>query len=185
MRALAPVLLLALTAAAQPPVIPDFVRMKKLKDEIASRIAQLKAEEDFASKPDQEKMLLAYERGDKKFGNQQLTGVLVVKTCLVSWADVQQAQPTEAAKRVLAKLPEVFHERYARWVEIPRDRKDVSKFLLDELDSDFLHVRAAAFASLQKIYKMTNTGLMYVPDMNKKDRQDAIKNWRNFVKKQK
>jgi len=184
MRALAPVLLLALAAAAQPPVVPDFVRMRKFKDDVASRIAQLKADEEYASKPDQEKMLLAFEKGEKMFGKQPLTGVLVVKTCLMKWADVQQAEPTEAAKRVLAKLPLVLNDRYAKVVEVPKDRKDISKDLLEALDSEFLHVRSAAFESLKKIYR-TEVGFMYVADMNKKERQAAIENWRKFVRKQK
>ena len=184
MRALAPVLLLALAAAAQPPVIPDFVRMKKFKDDIASRIAQLKADEEYASKPDQEKMLLAFEKGEKTFGKLRLTGVLVVETCLMKWADVQQADPTEAAKRVLAKLPLVLWERYGKVVDVPKDRKDMSKDLLDALDSEFLHVRSAAFESLKKIYR-TEVGFMYVPDMNKAERKGPIENWRKFVRKQK
>ncbi len=183
MRLLAPLLLLALAVAAQPPVVTDFVRMRKFKDNISSRILQLEAEEDFASKPREEKMLLAFAKGEKKFENEQLTGKLVVMTCLVKWADVQQPQPTEPGKRVLTLLPEVLFDKYGRAIEVPRDRKDVSKFLLDALDSDFLHIRAAAFESLRKVYR-TQSGYMYVPDMTKKQRAEPIKTWRKFVGKQ-
>lgn len=180
MRPFAPLLLLALAAAAQPPVVTDFVRMRKFKDNIASRIMQLKAEEDFASKPFEEKMLLAFEKGD----NKKFTGKLVVMTCFVNWADVQQAEPTEAGKRVLAKLPEALYKRYGEAIDIPKDRKEMSKFLLDALDSDFLHIRAAALESLKKVYR-TQSDMMYVPDMTKKERVDSIRAWRKFVARQK
>jgi hypothetical protein len=184
MRATGLVLLLSLAAAAQPPVVTDFVRIRKLKDTIASRIAQYTAEEEFAKKPPEEKMLLAFLRGEKKFGKDDLTGKLVVTTCLVKWEDVQQAQPTEAGKRVLALLPDVLYERYAKTIDVPKDRKDISKVLLDALDSDFLHVRSAAFESLKKIYR-TQSGWMYVADMTKKERAEPIRNWKKFIDKQK
>jgi hypothetical protein len=184
MRPLASLLLLALVAAAQPPVVPDFVRMKAFRDEVLTRLAQLKADEEFASKPPEEKMLLAFLNGDKKFGNELLTGKLVVTTCLMKWADVQRAEPTEAGKRVLAKLPEVLSKRYGEAIDVPKDRKDVSKFLLDALDSDFIHVRAAALESLMKMYR-TGQAFMYVADMNKKARAEPIKTWRKFVGRQK
>ncbi len=184
MRSSFALLLLALAAAAQPPVVPDFVRLRKFKDDIASRLVQLKNAEDFASKPMEEKMLLAFLDGQKEFGNEKLTGTLVVKTCLMKWADVQQAQPTEAGKRVLGKLPEVLYKRYTDVIDIPKDRKDVAKDLLKALDSDFFHVRAAAFESLKKMYR-TGSGFMYVPEMTKKERAEPIKAWTKFVNRQK
>jgi len=184
MRAMGLLLLLALAAAAQPPQVTDFVRLRKFKDNIATRIAKYTAEEEFARKPAEEKMLLAFLQGEKKFGKEDLTGKLVVTTCLVKWADVQQPQPTEAGKRVLALLPDVLYERYAKTIDIPKDRKEVSKVLLDALDSDYLHVRSAGFESLKRIYR-TQSGWLYVPDMTKKERAEPIKNWRKFVGKQK
>ncbi len=184
MRPLATLLLLALVATAQPPVAQGFVRMKRFKDEILTRLAQLKADEEFASKPIEEKMLLAFLNGDKKFGNEQLTGKLVVTTCLMKWADVQRAEPTEAGKRVLAKLPEVLSKRYGEAIDVPRDRKEVSKFLLDALDSDLVHVQQAALDSLMKMYR-TGQAFMYVPGMNKKQRAAPIKSWTKFVLRQK
>jgi len=182
MRVAGLVLLVALAAAAQPPAVTDFVRMRKLKDNIASRIAQYTADEEYAKKPPEEKMLLAFLRGEKKFGKDDLTGKLVVTTCLVKWEEVQQPQPSEAGKRVLALLPDVLYERYAKTIDVPKDRKDISKVLLDALDSDFLHVRSAAFESLKKVYRTQNG--MYRPDMTKKQRAEPIRYWNKFIDKQ-
>jgi hypothetical protein len=142
----------------------------------------LKGEEEYALKPREEKMLLAFGKGDKKFEGKNLDGEQVVATIL-KWGDVLQDPPTEAGKRVLASLPNVLYDRYAKAIEIPRDRKDVSLKLCDALDSDLIHVRESAFEALKKIYR-TPSGFMYVVDMDKKARQDAIKSWRNYVRKQ-
>jgi hypothetical protein len=176
--------LLAGAAVAQPPEVKDFRRLRKFRDDIASEIVQFKEAEEFALKPREEKILIAYDKGDKKFENKSLTGPLVLETCFLKWDQVQQAEPSEAAKRVLAKLPDVFFKKYAQAIEVSkRERKSVSLDLVDALDSDYLHVRACAFDALKKMYR-TPSGFMYVETMDKKGRQDAIKLWRKFVLKQ-
>ncbi len=183
MRLLAPLLLLAMVADAQPPVVRDFRRLRKLRDDIASQYASLKGQEEYALKPREEKMLIAFGKGEKKFEGKTLDGETVVATIL-KWDQVLQDPPTEAGKRVLADLPNVLFERYGKAIEIPKDRKDVSLKLCDGLDSDSIHVRQSSFEALKRIYR-TPSGWMYVPDMDKKGRQDAIRSWRNHVRKQK
>lgn len=183
MRALAALLFLALAAAASPPAVPDFMRLKTFREKVLGRIQLLAVEEDFAKKPDEEKMLIAFGAGEKKFGSQELTGVLVVKTCL-KWADVQSETPTDAGKRALALLPDALGRRYAQVIEVPKDRAAVAKLLLEGLDSDFTPVRAASIAAIMRIYRKTDA-MMYEPGMaNKKDRAEAIKKWQKFVSKQ-
>lgn len=176
-------LLLAVAAAAEPPAVKDFRRLKELRDDVAGRAQKFLDAEEYAKKPREEKMLIAFERGEKRFENKPLSGELVVQTCLMKWAEVQQAEPTEAGKRVLGKLAPVLFEKYGKAIEVPKDRKDVGKLLCDALDSDFLQVRAAAFDALKLMYR-TPSGFMYVETMDKKARREAIATWKKFVSKQ-
>lgn len=183
MRQAVAVLLLATIAAAQPPAVKGFRRLRSLRDDIATKFVSLKEQEEFALKPREEKMLLAFGKGEKKFEGKALDGEQLV-VALFKWADVTQDPPTEAGKRVLAEIPNVLYDRYGKAIEVPKDRKDVALKLCDALDSDIIHIRTCAFEALKKIYK-TPSGWMYVPDMDKKARQDSIKSWRNFVRKHK
>lgn len=183
MRVRFALLALAAAAAAQPPAVPDFVRLKGFRDTLSSRMQQLAADEDFARKPDEEKMLISFDRGDKKLGKDDLTGVLVVRTIL-KWADVQNEKPTDAGKRALALLPDALGRRYAQVIDVPKDRQAVAKLLLEGLDSEFTPVRAASIASIMRIYRKTDP-MMYEPTMNKKERAEAIKKWQKFVTKTK
>jgi hypothetical protein len=182
MRLVVPLLLLSLVADALPPDVKGFRRLKKLRDDIASAHATLKQQEEFALKPREEKMLIAFGKGEK-FEGKKLEGEKVVEMIL-KWDQVLSDPPAEAGKRVLAELPGVLFERYAKAIEIPKDRRDVSLKLCDALDSDSIEVRRCAFEALKKIYR-TPSGWMYVPEMDKKGRKDAISSWRNYVKKQK
>ena len=67
MRLLPPLLLLAIVADAQPPVVRDFRRLRAFRDDIATQHASLKQQEEFALKPREEKMLIAFGKGEKKF----------------------------------------------------------------------------------------------------------------------
>jgi len=183
MRLLVPLLLLSIVVDAQPPAVQDFRRLRKLRDDIASQYASLKEQEEYALKPREEKMLIAFEKGEKKFEGKALDGPKVVDAVL-KWDQVLQAEPTEAGKRVLAELPNVLFKRYAQAIEVPKDRKEVSLKLCDALDSDYIHVRASAFEALKRVYR-TPSGFMYVVDMSKKDRKDAISSWKKYVNKQK
>jgi hypothetical protein len=182
MRLLLPVLLLSIVADAQPPAVRDFRRLRGLRDDIARQYASLKEQEEFALKPREEKMLIAFGKGEKKFEGKALEGPKVVEAIL-EWDQVLSDPPTEAGKRVLTELPNVLHDRYNK-IEIPKDRRDVALKLCDALDSDAILVRLCAFEALKRIYR-TPSGFLYVVDMDKKGRQDAIKSWRNHVKKQK
>jgi hypothetical protein len=184
MRFPAAVLLLAGAAVAQPPVAKDFVRMKELREKIAIRTAQLQEKEEYEKKPREEKILIAFERGEEKFDKiPKLTGKVVVETCL-EWAEIQQAEPTEAGKRVLARLPLALEKRFAQVLEVNRkDRYDASQPLLEGLNSDFPLVRVAAFESLKKMYR-TQNAQFYVPSMDKKARQKPISEWKKFVQNQ-
>jgi len=183
MRALIPVLLLSLAAGAQPPAVKDFRRLRVLRDNIASKYRQLKDAEDFALKPPEEKMLIAFANGDKKFDGKPLSGKLVVTTCLKNWDAVQQAEPTDPVKRVLEKLPDVLFQKYTKAIEVPKDRKEVALVLVDALDSDLPHIRVAAFESLKLMYH-TPSGFFYVVTMSKKERKEPISKWKRFVSKQ-
>ncbi|HEX5137750.1 MAG TPA: hypothetical protein VFY93_12300 [Planctomycetota bacterium] len=183
MRPALPLLLLAIAVVAQPPKVEDFRRMKELRSDMADRHALLKDREEYALKPREEKMLILFDRGEEKFEGKKLDGASLVVTIL-KWDQVNQEPPTEAGKRVLADLPNVLFRRYGQAIEVPRDRKEVCLKLCDALDSDFTLVRASAFDALKKIYR-TPSGFMYNVDMTKKERQDPIKSWKNYVKKQK
>lgn len=176
--------LLAAVTAAQPPESKEFRRMKDLKDRIASRSAQLKAQAEFEAKPREEKIVILFNRGEKKFERSNLTGEYIVETALLKWAEMQQAVPTPAARRVLATLPDTLARRYTAAVEIDkRDRYGASKELLRGLDSEFIHVRAAAFDALKKIYR-TQSGFMYSEKMDKRERRDPIKKWERFIERE-
>ena len=86
MRATLALALLACAAAATPPAVPDYMRLRALREQVQSRVQLLLAEEDFARKPDEEKMLIAFQKGEKQLGKTVLTGEGVVKTCL-KWPD--------------------------------------------------------------------------------------------------
>jgi hypothetical protein len=182
MRLLVPLLLVSVVAGAEPPAVPGFRRLRELREDIAGEYVTLKQREEFALKPREEKMLIAFAKGEK-FENKTLDGEKVVEMIL-KWDQVRADPPTEAGKRVLGELPTVLFDRYGKVIDIPRDRRDVSLKLCDALDSDAIEVRRCAFEALKKIYR-TPSGFMYVPDMDKKGRQDAVKSWRNHVKKQK
>jgi hypothetical protein len=183
MRACLALLLLALAAAAAPPHVPEYMRLRSLRDKVQSRIQQLQQEEEFARKPEEEKMLIAFSNGEKQLGKTVLNGELVVKTCL-KWADVQLEKPTEAGKRVLALLPEALAKRYAQVIEVPKDRQAVAKVLLDGLDSEFTPVRYASIQAIMRLYRKTDP-MMYEASMNKKQRDEPIAKWRKFVTKTK
>jgi hypothetical protein len=186
MRLLPPLLLLAAAADAQPPVSKDFARMKDLRDEIASRMAQLQEAEEYAKKPREEKIFVSFRRGDKKFENKTpLTGEFVVKTCLMKWEEVQRAEPSEAATRVLTGLPAALGAKYEGILLDKGDRYEASKVLAEALDSDFLHVRVAAIESLKKIYQ-TQQAFMYEPTKDKKaDRRESIEKWKRYIRSKK
>jgi hypothetical protein len=185
MRPLLALLPLCVAAAAQPPAIKDFVRMRKFRENISARITTLVQDEEYAQKPREEKMLLTLEKGERTFEGKALTAEAVVETCLLKWADVQEATPTEAGKRVLTRLPEVMGKRYAGVLDVDkRDRYDASAKLIKALDSESLPVRNAAFDALKKIYR-TSTGFMYEPTMTRKEREKPIKEWDRYVKRQK
>lgn len=179
MRVVVSLLLLVLTASADPPLVKDFRRIRDLKDDVQKAIVKRQEEEKEAAKPREEKMVLAFLAGAPKFEGKRISGRLVVTTCL-KWADVQQETPTEAGQRVLDLLPEVLRRRYAAGIEIPKDRREVSNLLLDALDSDFLHVRRAAVESLKSMYKTAT----YDPAMSRMERAESIETWRKYVVKQ-
>lgn len=183
MRASLALLVLSAAAVAQPPAVPDFVRLKGFRDALAIRQQQLAAEEDFAKKPDEEKMVICYHRGDKKFGKDELTGPLVVRTIL-KWENVQNEKPSDAGKRALSLLPDALRQRYAAVIDVPRDRASVAKLLLEGLDSEYTPIRTASIASIMAIYR-TMDPKMYEPTMNKKERAEAIKKWQKHVTKYK
>jgi hypothetical protein len=184
MRAPLVLALVALGAAASPPVVPDFVRIRGLRDGVESRIRQLAAEEDYAKKPDEEKMLIAFD-GGKPFGKTAITGELVVRTVL-KWADVQKDPPTDAGKRVLALLPQVLGRRYgAGVIDIPKDRYKVGKLLLEGLDSDYHLIRAASIDAIMKVYRKMDAQMYEATMATKKERAEAIGKWLKTVNKMK
>jgi hypothetical protein len=183
MRLLGTLLLLAAAAGAQPPLVKDFVRLGKLRDDLQRAALDFQEKAEYASKPREEKMVIAFKNGEKKFEGKDLKGIDVVTACLAKWTDVQRDEPTEAGKRVLALLPEALRVRYVEAIDTPKDRKQVSNVLLEELDSEYFYVRVCAIDALKKIYR-TQTAFMYEPSMTKKERKDHIKSWANFLKKQ-
>jgi len=183
MRRVLPLLLLTVAVAAQPPVVQGYRRLRKLRDDILSQIRLLKEAEEYALKPAEEKMLIAFTNGEKKFDNRTLTGKIVVTTILEKWDLAQEPDPaklSEPVKRVMKDLPNVLFEKYTRAIEVPRDRKDVANVLVDALDSECIHIRVCAFESLKLMYHTPN-GLFYNPNMSKKERQDSIKKWKKLV----
>jgi len=183
MRVALPLLLIAGMVAAKPPESKDFVRMNVLIPELAKRAKQLAEAEEYAKKPREEKMLITFARGERVFEKKKLDGEFVAKTIL-DWAEVNQDPPTDAAKRCLELLPVALEQEYARVVEVDkRERYAASRVLVKALDSDYLHVRISAVAALKKVYR-TENAFMYEPEMDKRDRKDAIRRWDSFIKKQ-
>lgn len=178
MRRLLPLLLLAFAARAEPPDAAEFVRLKGFREDLRGRFDELRQQEEFDRKPREERMLIAFGRGDRRFEGKEIPGKLVVKTCL-AWADVRRAQPTEAGRRVLGLLPAVLRDRYAVAVD-RKERRDVSNLLVEALDSEFLPIRQAAVDALKAIYGVPG-GFGYDPSLAAKGREKPIREWRKYV----
>jgi len=181
MRTLALLLVLAGVAGALPPASPGFVRLRELREEIRLGIVELQKREAFEARPREERMLLTFRKGEV-FEGEELRGRDVARACL-EWADVERQQPTEAGKRVLALLPVVLREKYAGsddW----RERRAIGYLLVRALDSDYLHVREAAIASLRRLY-VPPRGDSYDPAQDRRDRASAIRAWKRHVGKRK
>jgi len=176
--------LLAAVAAARPPESKEYRRMNDLKDLIASRAAQLKAQAEFEAKPREEKILILFEKGQDKFEGKSLTGEYVVEMTLLKWAEAQQPIPSPAAQRVLKDLPDVLSRRYTATVEVDKkDRYDASRELLRAADSDSPRVRATAIEALRKIYRMMS-GFGYRDNMDKRERRGILKLWERHIDKE-
>ncbi|MHC4547187.1 MAG: hypothetical protein ACYTEZ_00285 [Planctomycetota bacterium] len=176
------VLLLVLVAAAraEPPESRHYVRMDDLHLRLADRQAELRAQEEFAKKSREEKILISFDRGDKKFEKLRLSGESVVKTIL-DWSEVEKDSPTEETLRVLEELGNVLEKKYARVVDIPkRERHRASLPLVEALTDKRFHVRHAAIEALKKIYRTPN-GHFYQPDADPKQRKEKQKVWKRFV----
>ncbi|HEY7514601.1 MAG TPA: hypothetical protein VIC87_08990 [Vicinamibacteria bacterium] len=175
-------LLLAAPILAQPPRSPS-IRMRDLREKIAVRAAQAQEREEYEKKPREEKIFISFKKGEEKFETRlTLKAKTVVELCLVKWTDVQQAAPTPAAVRVLGEFPAVISQPFGGLDVNKKERYEVADLLVELLDSEFLHVRVAAFESLKAIYR-TQSGHFYEPTMTKKERAEPIKSWEKFVRK--
>jgi hypothetical protein len=179
-RRVAAILLLALPAAALPPLSPGFARLKELRRQIDVRTAELVEEEAFDRKPREERMLLTF-RKQGEFEGKALAAREVVEACL-RWDAVDRAVPTEAGQRVLALLPLVLEERCGGPKDV-KERRQASIPLLKALDSDAQPVREAAIASLRRLFNPPRVD-RYDPAHSAKDRATAIRAWKRTVAEQ-
>ena len=177
-------LLLVSFVWAKPPESKGFVRAVRLREKIADQRNKLAAAEEYARKPREEKILIAFDAGQARFEKKPIDGKTVVET-IFGWDQVATAEPSEAGQRCLEMIPVAFQRRFASRIEInKRQRYDASKLLVDALDSKYSHIREAAISSLKKIYR-TEKAFMYEPEMDKKERRDPIRKWRSFIRKAK
>jgi hypothetical protein len=176
---LAVLLLLALPATALPPLSPGFVRLDELRIEVDQKKRDLLEQEAFAKKPREERMLLTFRKqGD--FEGKPLTSKAVVQACL-EWEEIRTDNPTAAGQRVVELLPVVLRERCGPAER--RERRIVSRILLDALDDDYLPVRTAAIASLRAIYPFPRED-RYDPKMGRRERISPIRAWKRHVSDQ-
>jgi hypothetical protein len=181
MRALAGLLLLALPAAALPPLTPDFVRLREFRRNIDARVAELQEEEAFRSKPREERMLLTFGK-QEEFEGEKIDARDVIEICF-AWGEANRDKPTEAAVRVLKLLPQVLAQRCGGPNLDRRERRQASIPLLKGLDSDAKAVREAAIESLRKIYDPPRID-RYDPAQSAKERSSSIRAWKRAVLQQ-
>ncbi|MCK6461930.1 MAG: hypothetical protein L6Q95_18775 [Planctomycetes bacterium] len=179
MRHAAAILLLALPAAALPPLSPGFARLKELRRQIDVRAAELREQEAFDRKPREERMLLTF-RKEGEFEGKALSARQVVEACL-RWDEVDRPEPTEAGRRVLELLPFVLEER--RGGKDAKERRQASIPLLKALESDAQPVREAAIAAIRRLYNPPRVD-RYDPAHSAKDRAAAVRAWKRTVAEQ-
>ena len=174
---------LAVPAFARPPEVPEFARMADLKMRLVDRLQTLRAKEEFARKPRQERMVLSFQREIVEFDGKKLTGELVARELFEKWAKLPKKEGDADAevKRILALVPQAMKVRYANVVPIPKNnRYQASKVLVAALLHKNFHVRKAAIDSLVAIY---GRSLLYKPDASSGQRKARQKKWKREIEK--
>jgi len=155
--------------------------MRELRRDIDARVAELKEQEAFNSKPREERMLLTYWKQDT-FEGEEIDARDVIEACF-AWEEVNREKPTEAATRVLRVLPHVLAQRCGGPNLDRKERRQASVPLLKALDSDAKAVREAAIESLRKLYDAPRVD-RYDPAQSARERSSAVRAWKRTVLQQ-
>jgi hypothetical protein len=171
-------------ADAKPPTVEGFVRLAKLRKQLAEKLTELRVAETFASKPFPEQLLMKWDEGATSFGKMKKITAEKVLDQIFDWDELIGSEPTEAANRVIALLPIVMGRKYGQVVRMNRsfksERYKATKGLVDELVKPPVHVRKLAILSLQAVY---STRRQYVETDPKSTRLKRQKAWEAYIKK--
>lgn len=176
------VALLAAPALARPPETPPFMRMDELGPRLVDLAARLNKAELFEKKIRQERMILTFQEGAKRFEGKKLTDKGFVEEILVKWQAVQKAEEQCAADalRILLLLPGALKARY-NIVPIPKaERYQASKILVKALKSKHDIIRKTAIQCLDAIYGRT---LLYKHDAPPAHRIERYRKWLKEIDK--
>ncbi|MEM8884148.1 MAG: hypothetical protein AAGD14_08780 [Planctomycetota bacterium] len=177
--------LCSLPALAKPPVTDGFVRVGEFRTQLAEKLQALRDAEDFETKPFEEQLLIKWEQDATRFKKKRIKAEDVVET-IFEWDQVIGDEPTEAAQRVLKKLPEVLAVKYGDAVmtkDLKKERYEVSKELVSQLTKKQLHVRDLAARCLYSIYGTTRQYQPKDEPAKLKKRQRAWKDYIDRVRK--
>jgi len=172
-------LLLAVPALALPPEIDGYVRLDTLRDQLRDRTEELRKKEEYERKPREEKMIIKFAEGEKKFEGKKLSGDVLVKEVLDRWDASEKDTPDQETLRVLNLLPNTLKAAYGKFPIPKAERYKAGYALVKLLNDKRLHVRSIAFECLQAIY---GESLQYNPNADKSARAEKQKAWERNVK---
>ena len=155
-------------------------------DELGPRLADLASTlnkaELFKKKIRQDRMILTFEQGAKKFEGKKFADKGFVEEILVKWPAVQPAEKkcSEEALRILALLKGSLKARY-NLVPIPKsERYQASKILVKALKSKHDIIRRTAIECLYEIYGRT---LLYRHNAPPGHRKERYRKWLKEIEK--
>ena len=170
----------ALPASAEPPLVRGFQRADTLEQRMHERKDVLTAEEEFARKSWHERMLIRYAEGAEKFGGRKLSDTFVVRQ-FFGWKEIRTDEPDAESVRVAMLLPEALRLRLVAAEPLPKaQRYEASRPLVDALTSKHRALRDLAIACLRALY---GTELFYEPDASASERAKAQRAWAREIRK--
>ena len=112
LRSIALLLLLSLPVAAKPPTVEAFVRLDRFNRQLLEKLQRLRDAEEFEKKPFPEQLLIRWDKGASSFKHVRKISGPDVLELIFKWEELAQEPSTDAAKRIMQKLPEVLKAKY-------------------------------------------------------------------------
>lgn len=165
--------------------MPDFTRYATLVQQFAEVVDDAREREAFERKSREEKILILFARGAKEFEGKKLTPKWVAQQIFEEWKAVKAEPARPEDLQVLDLCAQAFKQHFDGFgVNLPREaireRREASEVFLDALDSEYTHLRRAAFRTLEAIYR---TEFGYDPDAPRSARLAAKKKWQAHVER--